>query len=49
MGVHQYYISQILRLFYGPKSASHAQPMREAFRRAYPDEFEQSGVVEQRR
>ena len=37
MGVHQYYVSQILRLSYGAAGASNAHPAVEAFRRAYPE------------
>jgi aromatic-ring opening dioxygenase LigAB LigA subunit len=37
MGVHQYYVSQILRLSFGAAGASNAHPAIEAFRRAYPE------------
>ena len=37
MGVHQYYVSQILRLSFGTSGASNAHPALEAFRRAYPE------------
>ena len=37
MGVHQYYVSQILRLSFGAARASNAHPALEAFRRAYPE------------
>ena len=37
MGVHQYYVSQILRLSFGAAGASNAHPAVEAFRRAYPE------------
>jgi hypothetical protein len=37
MGVHQYYVSQILRLTFGATGASNAHPALEAFRRAYPE------------
>ena len=36
MGVHQYYVSQILRLSFGAAGASNTHPALEAFRRAYP-------------
>ena len=36
MGVHQYYVSQILRLSFGAADASNDHPALEAFRRAYP-------------
>jgi Aromatic-ring-opening dioxygenase LigAB, LigA subunit len=38
MGVHQYYIPQILRLFYGAAANSNAHPALEAYKRAYPEE-----------
>lgn len=37
MGVHQYLVSQILRLTFGPAGASNAHPALAAFRRAYPE------------
>ena len=39
MGVHQYYIPQILRLFFGTAAASNAHPALEAYKRAYPEDF----------
>lgn len=39
MGVHQYYIPQILRLMFGTRMATNAHPALEAFKRAYPEEF----------
>ena len=41
MGVHQYLISQILRLSFGTNSASNMHPAIEAFRRAYPEHTRQ--------
>jgi hypothetical protein len=38
MGVHQYYLSQILRLFYGAAFNSNAHPALEAYKRAFPEE-----------
>src|SRR5262249_57713181 len=38
MGVHQYYVPQILRLFHGAAANSNAHPVLDAYRRAYPDE-----------
>lgn len=38
MGVHQYYIPQILRLFHGASANSNSHPALEAYRKAYPDE-----------
>ncbi len=46
LGVHQYYIPQILRLFYGARGNSNAHPALEAYRRAYPEEFERAEAVE---
>ena len=37
MGVHQYYVSQILRLSFGTAGASNTHPALEAFRRGYPE------------
>jgi hypothetical protein len=37
MGVHQYYVSQILRLSFGAAGASNVHPALEALRRAYPE------------
>ena len=38
IGVHQYYVPQILRLFYGASANSNAHPALEAYKRAYPEE-----------
>lgn len=38
MGVHQYYIPQILRLFYGASLNSNNHPALEAYQRAFPEE-----------
>ena len=38
MGVHQYYIPQILRLFYGAAANSNMHPALEAYKRAFPEE-----------
>jgi hypothetical protein len=38
LGVHQYYVPQILRLVYGTTLNSNAHPVLEAYRRAYPEE-----------
>lgn len=37
LGVHPYYVSQILRLTFGAGGASNAHPALQAFRRAYPE------------
>ena len=42
MGVHQYYVPQILRLFYGAAANSNSHPALEAYRRAYPEEAARS-------
>ncbi len=44
MGVHQYYITQIMRLSFGNSGASNAHPALEAFRRAYPEQFEHAAA-----
>ena len=38
MGVHQYYLPQILRLFYGASANSNSPPALEAYKRAFPEE-----------
>ncbi len=38
LGVHQYYVPQILRLFHGAAANSNAHPALQAYRRAYPEE-----------
>jgi len=38
IGVHQYYVPQILRLFYGASANTNAHPALEAYKRAYPEE-----------
>ncbi len=38
IGVHQYYVPQMLRLFYGASANSNAHPALEAYKRAYPEE-----------
>ena len=38
LGVHQYYVPQILRLFYGASANSNSHPALEAYKRAYPEE-----------
>lgn len=42
MGVHQYLIPQILRLFYGAALNSNDHPALEAYRRAFPQETAQA-------
>lgn len=48
MGVHQYYIPQILRLFYGASANSNAHPALEAYRKAYPEEAAASDRLQAR-
>jgi protocatechuate 4,5-dioxygenase alpha chain len=38
LGVHQYYIPQILRLAYGAALNSNTHPALEAYKRAFPEE-----------
>lgn len=38
LGVHQYYVPQILRLFFGTAQNSNASATLECYRRAFPDE-----------
>jgi protocatechuate 4,5-dioxygenase alpha chain len=38
LGVHQYYVPQILRLFHGASANSNAHPALQAYARAYPEE-----------
>src|SRR5262245_1449688 len=38
LGVHQYYVPQILRLFHGASANANSHPVLEAYKRAYPEE-----------
>jgi protocatechuate 4,5-dioxygenase alpha chain len=38
LGVHQYYVPQILRLFFGAAFNANSHPALEAYKRAYPEE-----------
>jgi protocatechuate 4,5-dioxygenase alpha chain len=38
LGVHQYYVPQILRLFFGAAANANSHPALEAYHRAYPEE-----------
>ena len=38
LGVHQYYVPQILRLFYGASANANSHPALEAYKKAYPEE-----------
>jgi len=48
LGVHQYYVPQILRLFFGASANSNAHPALEAYRRAYPEETAASDRLQDR-
>jgi protocatechuate 4,5-dioxygenase alpha chain len=48
IGVHQYYIPQILRLFYGAAANSNMHPALEAYKRAYPEETARSTALQDR-
>jgi hypothetical protein len=47
LGVHQYYIPQILRLVFGTTAASNAHPALEAYKRAYPEEYARAMAARQ--
>jgi len=47
LGVHQYYIPQILRLIFGTTAASNAHPALEAYKRAYPEEYARAMAAQQ--
>jgi len=47
LGVHQYYIPQILRLIFGTAAASNAHPAMEAYKRAYPEEYARAMATQQ--
>ena len=38
LGVHQYYVPQLLRVFFGAAQNSNASPALECYARAFPDE-----------
>ena len=46
MGVHQYYLPQILRLFYGASANSNSHPALEAYKRAFPEETARAQAAE---
>jgi hypothetical protein len=48
LGVHQYYIPQILRLFFGATLNSNSHPALEAYRRAFPEETAQAVALAER-
>ena len=49
MGVHQYYLPQILRLFYGASANSNSHPALEAYKRAFPEETARAQAAEAKR
>src|SRR5713101_7786237 len=49
MGVHQYYLPQILRLFHGASANSNSHPALEAYKRAFPAETAQTQTAERKR
>jgi protocatechuate 4,5-dioxygenase alpha chain len=48
MGVHQYYIPQILRLFFGAAQNSNASPALDYYKRAYPEETAKAMALQAR-
>jgi protocatechuate 4,5-dioxygenase alpha chain len=49
LGVHQYYVPQVLRLFFGAGGNSNASPALDCYRRAFPDETARALAAEARR
>jgi hypothetical protein len=48
LGVHQYYVPQILRLFFGNFQNSNASETLECYRRAFPEETARAMALQQR-
>jgi protocatechuate 4,5-dioxygenase alpha chain len=48
LGVHQYYVPQILRLFFGAAQNSNASAALECYKRAYPAETAQAKALQAR-
>jgi protocatechuate 4,5-dioxygenase alpha chain len=48
LGVHQYYIPQIMRLFFGAAANSNTHPALEAYRRAFPEETARAFALAER-
>ena len=48
MGVHQYYLPQILRLFHGTAANTNSHPALEAYKRAFPEETGQALALQAR-
>jgi protocatechuate 4,5-dioxygenase alpha chain len=48
MGVHQYYLPQILRLFHGASANTNSHPALQAYKRAFPEETGQALALQAR-
>ena len=48
LGVHQYYVPQILRLFFGNFQNSNASETLECYKRAFPEETARAMALQQR-
>jgi len=48
LGVHQYYVPQILRLFFGTAHNSNASAALECYQRAYPEETAKAMALQSR-
>jgi len=48
LGVHQYYVPQILRLFFGAAQNSNASAALECYKRAFPRETAEAMALQQR-
>ena len=48
LGVHQYHVPQILRLFFGAAQNTNASATLECYRRAFPEQTQQAMALEAR-
>jgi len=48
LGVHQYYVPQILRLFFGNAQNSNTSETLECYRRAFPEQTAEAMALQQR-
>jgi|SRR5689334_5535064 aromatic-ring opening dioxygenase LigAB LigA subunit len=48
LGVHQYYVPQMLRLFFGNAQNSNASETLECYKRAFPEETERALALQRR-
>jgi protocatechuate 4,5-dioxygenase alpha chain len=48
LGVHQYYVPQILRLFFGNAQNSNASETLECYKRAFPEETDRALALQRR-